>query len=743
MSHCLENIEIIDLYLQGQDTKVQRLFRLVFPCNPVDPMADSLYIANLEKECGKLVVTLGVMELLSRRIKRIGFFRPIISGEGREDNDIALIRDRYGLTQRFDAMAGVSHELARALIADGEERLLFREIVRKYGEAKKTCDFLLCEGPNIIDMSEAFDSDISIRIARELGAPTLHVVNGHNRSVADIEERIRMAEKLYEQYQCPLIAICVNRIDAKLLQTSAAEIRAHHTDKPYRLDFLPEMQGFSMPTMEEIIEKLGARHFSGPQSGLQRDVHAIKVAAMSPANYIDFLEEDDLVVTPGDRPDIIFATLGAIASRNYPSPAGLLLSGNLEPSPSMVRLLNGIHDLALPIYLMEGDTYTAATRAATVKGTLRPKNEQKIARALGVFERHVDAAALERQVIETVTTTMSPLMFEYSLFQRARTERKHIVLPEGEDDRILKAAEILRAREVVDLTLLGEEKAIRSRAATLGLKLQDVVIIDPRTSPLREELIESLYQARKHRGSTRDYARDAINDVSYFGTLMVHTGHADGMVSGAVHTTQHTVRPAFQIIRTRPGVSVVSSIFFMCLDTRVLVYGDCAVNPNPNSEQLAEIAIRSAETAAMFNIEPIVAMLSYSSGSSGQGEDVDKVRRAVNRARELRPDLKLDGPIQYDAAIDLAVAHEKMPESEVAGHASVFIFPDLNTGNNTYKAVQRSSGAVAIGPILQGLNKPVNDLSRGCLVADIVNTVAITAIQAQALSSGAPVSLTA
>ncbi|MGD9949656.1 MAG: phosphate acetyltransferase [Desulfobulbus sp.] len=697
-------------------------------------MADCLYIANLEKECGKLVVTLGVMELLSRRIERIGFFRPIISGDGREDNDIALIKDRYGLTLRFDEMAGVSHELARTLIADGEERLLFREIVRKYGEVRKKCDFLLCEGPNIVGMSEAFDYDISIRIARELGAPTLHVVNGHERNIEEIEENIRIAEQLYEQYQCPLLAVFVNRIDPDLLQTAESEIRANHQGGPYRLDFLPEMHGFSMPTMEEIIEDLGARHFSGPEAGLQRDVHAIKVAAMSPANYIDFLEEDDLVVTPGDRPDIIFATLGAIASRNYPTPAGLLLSGNLEPSSSMVRLLNGIDDLPLPIYLMPGDTYTAATRAAAVKGTLRPRNAQKIARALGVFESHVDATALEQQVIETVTTTMSPLMFEYTLFQRARADRKHIVFPEGEEDRILQAAEILRAREVVNLTLLGEEKTIRSRAAALGLKLQDVAIIDPRTSPLREELVESLYQARKHRGSTRDYARDAINDVSYFGTLMVHTGYADGMVSGAVHTTQHTVRPAFQIIRTRPGVSVVSSVFFMCLDTRVLVYGDCAVNPNPNSEQLAEIAIRSAETAAMFNIEPIVAMLSYSSGTSGQGEEVDKVRRAVELARQHRPDLKIDGPIQYDAAIDLSVAHEKMPESEVAGRASVFIFPDLNTGNNTYKAVQRSSGAVAIGPILQGLNKPVNDLSRGCLVSDIVNTVAITAIQAQALS---------
>jgi phosphate acetyltransferase len=697
-------------------------------------MADSLYIANLEKESGKLVVTLGVMELLSRRIDHVGFFRPIVPGDGRDDNDINLIKKRYNVGLTYEEMAGISHDEARALIAGGDERLLFREIVDKYGEARKKCDFLLCEGPTIVSMSEAFDYDISIRIARELGTPTMHVVNGRNRSIAEIEENIGVAEKIYEQYQCPLLAIFVNRIDPALLGTAEAEIRRNLWNKPYRLDFLPEMEGFSMPTMEEITEELGARHFSGPRTGMLRDVHAIKVAAMSPANYIDFLEEDDLVVTPGDRPDIIFATLGAIASRNYPSPAGLLLSGNLEPSPSMVRLLDGINGLALPIYLMPGDTYTVARRAGEIKGILRPHNEQKINRALGVFESHVDTTGLEQQVIETVSATMSPLMFEYSLFQRARAERKHIVLPEGSDERILQAAEILRSREVVDLTLLGEEKVIRSRAVSLGLKLQDVAIIDPRNSELREEFIESLYQARRHKGVTRDYARDAINDVSYFGTLMVHTGRADGMVSGAIHTTQHTVRPAFQIIRTRPGVLVVSSVFFMCFETRVLVYGDCAVNPNPDSKELAEIAIRSAETAVMFDIEPVVAMLSYSSGDSGQGEDVERVREAVVLARERWPSLKIDGPIQYDAAIDLSVGNQKMPESEVAGRASVFIFPDLNTGNNTYKAVQRSSGAVAIGPILQGLNKPVNDLSRGCLVPDIVNTVAITAIQAQALA---------
>ena len=694
-------------------------------------MADSLYIANLEKDSGKLLVSLGLLELLSRRIGRVGFFRPITPGDERDD-DLKLIRSRYAIPLADEEMTGVSHDQARALIAAGEELRLFREIVRKYNEVRRKCDFLLCEGPTIFNLSEAFDTDISIRIARELGTPTLHVANARGLSVDALRKNIAVAERLYAQHQCPLLAMLVNRVDPALLAEAEAALHAARPEPPYLLDLLPEEPGLGMPTMEEIVAGLDARHLSGPTSGLQRDVNAIRVAAMSAANYIDFLEEDDLVITPGDRPDIIFATVAAIASRHFPSPVGMVLAGGMAPGPSLVHLLAGIDNLALPVYLVPGDTFTTTMRASTIKGVLRPQNARKVARALGHFESHVDIDALEERLVETRTTTLSPLMFEYSLFQRARAERKHIVLPEGDEERILRAAEILRAREVADLTLLGDEQTIRNHAAALGLKLADVAVIDPRTSPLREEFIDTLFQLRRNKGITRDWASDAINDVSYFGTMMVHTDRAHGMVSGAVHTTQHTIRPAFQIIRTQPGVQVVSSVFFMCLETQVLVYGDCAVNPNPTSAELAEIAISSAGTAAMFGIDPVVAMLSYSSGASGSGEDVDRVREAVRLARERRPELTIDGPLQYDAAIDAAVGRQKMPGSAVAGRATVFIFPDLNTGNNTYKAVQRSAGAIAVGPVLQGLNKPVNDLSRGALIADIVNTVAITAIQAQA-----------
>jgi phosphate acetyltransferase len=307
------------------------------------------------------------------------------------------------------------------------------------------------------------------------------------------------------------------------------------------------------------------------------------------------------------------------------------------------------------------------------------------------------------------------------------------VLPEGTEERILRAAEILLLRDVVNLTLLGNPEEVRQKISSLGIEAEGINIIDPLSSRVRELYAHTYHEMRTHKGVSQEMAFDVMADSSYFATLMVYHGHADGMVSGAVHTTSHTIRPAFEVIRTRPGFSIVSSVFFMCLPDRVLVFGDCAVNPDPSAEQLADIAVSSVETAKMFGIEPYVAMLSYSTGESGKGEEVEKVRKATSLVKELRPDIKIEGPIQYDAAIDVGVARTKLPGSEVAGHATVFVFPDLNTGNTTYKAVQRSANAVAIGPVLQGLKKPVNDLSRGCTVTDIVNTVAITAIQAQAI----------
>ncbi len=693
-------------------------------------MADNLYIASLEANSGKLVISLGVMEMLSHRVNRLGFFRTLSPAAADRDSHIRLLSHRFRLSLEPEQMVGVTHAQAREWIGAGEERRFLREIVSRFKQAEKECDFLLCEGPDITHLSDAFEYDMSVRIARELGTPALYVASAYGLEPRNLADRIRAAVNTFRQLDCPLLGVIVNRVDPAVMGHARDALKGHFT-QGLAIDLVPEAESLTMPTMEEIVQTLGARRFCGPDEGLKRDVRDFKVAAMAPGHFLEYLEKDDLIITPGDRPDIILTTLGAVASKNYPSPVGILLSGGMLPEASIIRLLEGTGALSIPIYQVETDTYRTAMNASTVRGRLDPDNDRKIALALGTFESSVDVHALEERIRVTPATTMSPLMFEYSLFERARQSRKHIVLPEGNDDRILQAAELLILRDVVDLTILGNEEAIRNRAATLGLKLEGVNIIDPGSTDLLDEFVETLYELRRNRGMTLDNARDLMADGSYFGTMMVYRDMADGMVSGAAHTTANTIRPAFQIIRTAPGVLVVSSVFFMCMDTRVLVYGDCAVNPNPDSEQLAEIAISSAKTAELFGIEPVVAMLSYSSGISGAGADVELVRRAVEIARKRRPDLKLDGPMQYDAAIDPTVAGKKMPGSEVAGRATVFIFPDLNTGNNTYKAVQRSSGAVAIGPVLQGLKKPVNDLSRGCLVPDIVNTVAITAIQAQ------------
>ncbi len=693
-------------------------------------MAKNLYIASLEPNSGKLVVTLGIMEILSRRVNRLGFFRALCPVAAEEDSHIKLLSSRYKLCLSPSQMVGVTHEQAKSWIAAGEEKRLFREIVEKFKEAEAECDFLLCEGPDITHMAEAFDYTTSVRIARELGSPALYVSSAYQATLPEMLENINVADKTFRDLETPLLSVIVNRVAPDIIDSAEEELKKTF-GSDLSIDLLPEVESLSNPTMGEIVQQLNAKWFSGPTDNLQRDVADFKVAAMGPANFLEHLKENDLIITPGDRPDIIFTTLAAIASKNYPSPVGVLLSGDITPDPAISKLLEGLDELSIPIYQVSHDTYRTAMQAADVQGRVHPDSERKIARAIGLFESRVDIESLRKKVRVSPATTMSSIMFEYSLFQRARQDRKHIVLPEGDDDRILQAADLLGLRDVVDLTILGNEDKMRSRASTLGLTLDRVNFIDPQTSSLTAEFAETFYQLRKEKGMTLDNARDAMMDYSYFGTMMVYKEMADGMVSGASHTTANTIRPAFQFIRTPPDVVVVSSVFLMCFDTKVLIYGDCAVNPNPNPEQLAEIAISSAKTAEMFGVEPIVAMLSYSSGASGAGKDVDQVRQAVEIAKKRRPDLKIDGPIQYDAAIDATVASKKMPDSEVAGKATVFIFPDLNTGNNTYKAVQRASGAVAIGPVLQGLNKPVNDLSRGCLVADIVNTVAITAIQAQ------------
>ncbi len=695
-----------------------------------DNMSKNLYIATMEPDSGKAILVLGVMETLSRRIRNIGFFRPIIKSSDKPDNDIQLILSRYNQELAYEYTYGYTHEEARNMIARGQYNELLKNIVSKYKALESQCPFVLCEGTDFTGVSSAFEFDFNADVANNLGASILAVVNGFGKSPAEVVDAVRVARESFGGHGCTLAATAVNRVAAEKVDSIAEQIKGLQP-KGEPLYVLPEEPTLGKPTVGEIARALNAKILQGESNELNREVSDFKVAAMNLPNFLDYIVDGALVITPGDRSDVILGSVATVFSETYPNIAGILLTGGLTPEPQVQRLIEGAKKSPTPIILVDTDTYTTAMNVSAVPAVITPDNERKIAAALGLFESSVDLEELENRITGVRSVRVTPIMFEYQLIERAKSNSQHIVLPEGDEERILRASEVLLRRKVCDITLLGDEKEIQQKTASLGLNLEGANIVNPVHSEWLAAFAKTYYEMRKHKGISEEMAADAMTDVSYFGTMMVYQGKTDGMVSGAVHTTAHTIRPSFEIIKTKPDCSIVSSVFLMCLADRVLVYGDCAVNPHPNSEQLADIAISSAETASMFGIEPRIAMLSYSTGQSGKGEAVESVRQATAIARERLPDLKIEGPIQYDAAVDASVAKTKLPESEVAGHATVFIFPDLNTGNNTYKAVQRSANAVAIGPVLQGLNKPVNDLSRGCTVTDIVNTVAITVIQAQ------------
>lgn len=693
-------------------------------------MPRNLYIAAIEPLSGKSVIALGMMEFLSRRIRRVGFFRPIIPDTD-GGNTIRLLLSRYHLAFDFEDLYGFRHSQAHELSTAGASGQLMKRILDKYKALEKRCDFVLCEGTDYTGVSSAFEFDFNAEVANNLGSPLLIVVNGRRKSADEVVEAVRVARESSLEKGCSLVATVANRVAPGSVAEIAERLKPVSGDREPAY-VLPEEPILGKPTIGEIAGALKGEILQGDSEGLQREVRDFRVAAMNLPHFLDYVADGTLVITPGDRADVILGSLASAVSETYPNICGLLLTGGLRVEPQVLKLVAGFkHKSAPPIVSVQTDTYTTAMNMSALRAVIAPGNDRKIASALSLFETHVDGRQLIERIKVVRSKRVTPIMFEYELVARAKACRRHIVLPEGTEERILQAAEILLRRGVVHITLLGESDAVRTRARTLGLGLTDVKIVDPLTSPQLDTFTRQYYEMRRHKGISEQMARDTITDVSYFGTMMVYTGAADGMVSGSVHTTAHTIRPALQIIRARPGISVVSSVFLMCLADRVLVYGDCAVNPDPDAEQLADIAISSAETAAIYGIEPRIAMCSYSSGESGKGQDVEKVRSATRIVRQRRPDLAVEGPIQYDAAVDAGVARTKMPGSKVAGHATVFIFPDLNTGNNLYKAVQRSANAVAIGPVLQGLKKPVNDLSRGCTVTDIVNTVAITAIQAQ------------
>jgi len=700
-------------------------------------MAKNLFITATEARSGKSAIALGIMELLIRNVGRVGFFRPLIHAapDGKKiDNDIHLFSSYFKLGIPEEKMFAYTLTQAGNLIGHGRQDELLEGIFNAYREIEKDHDFILCEGIELEDSTASFEFDLNAQIIKNLGCPVLLVANARHKPVDDVIRSIRVYHKSFINEGCEVIATIVNRTQPQDRQKIISILEKESPASGQLIYAVPDDKSLGNPTIGEIAHILGAEILYGSDR-LNRHVHGFTVAAMQLRNFLKRIEHGMLVITPGDRSDVIVACLSAVSSMSMPNISGILLTGGLKPEESVCRLIEGFSNM-VPILSVTADTFPSAILVSKVHAGISPDNDRKITKALEIFDKHIDSEALTVKIIETRTTVVTPKMFEYRLLQKAKADKQRIVLPEGEDERILYAAEILLRRDVVDLILLGNEERIRKQIARLGLRMDSAVIMDIRKSKYFNDYVQHYYDLRKDKGMTLEAAKDFMSDVNFFGTMMVHKGDADGMVSGAVHTTQATIRPAFEIIRTKPGFSVVSSVFFMCLKDRVLVYGDCAINPDPDAGRLAEIAVSSAQTARIFDIDPRVAMLSYSTGESGKGEDVEKVRKATQLAREMSRqrglDLKLEGPIQYDAAIDPIVAGIKMPDSEVAGKATVFIFPDLNTGNNTYKAVQRSAGAVAVGPVLQGLKKPVNDLSRGCLVSDVVNTIAITAIQARA-----------
>lgn len=700
-------------------------------------MSKNLFVTATEARSGKSVISLGIMELLVRKAGRVGFFRPLIHAEPDErkkDNDIQLFSSYFNLGIPYEKMFAYSVTEANHLMGHGRQDELLEGIFNAYKELEKEHDFILCEGIEIEGSSASFEFDINAEISNNLGCPILLVANAHNKTVEETVQSIKVYNKSFVGKGCEVIATVVNRINPEDRDIFLSRLQKAQSGSGQLIYTLPNEKSLGNPTVGEIAKILDAEVLYG-EDQLNRHVYSFTVAAMQLRNFLKRIEHGTLIIAPGDRSDVIIASLSSLSSMSMPNISGIMLTGGLKPEEPVCRLIEGFSSM-VPILSVKGDTFPSAILVDKVHAGIAPDNERKITNALEIFDKNINTEELAERIVETRTSIVTPKMFEYELLQKARADKQHIVLPEGEDERILRAAEILLRRDVVDLTLLGNQEQIQKTIARLGLQMDAVNMIEVQQSALFSNYVQTYYDLRKRKGITMEVARDIMSDVSFFGTMMVHKGDADGMVSGAVHTTQATIRPAFEIIKTKPGVSVVSSVFLMCLKDKVLVYGDCAVNPDPDSNSLAEIAVSSARTARIFDIDPKVAMLSYSTGESGKGEDVEKVREATRIARKISSeaglDLKLEGPIQYDAAVDPGVAKIKMPDSEVAGKATIFIFPDLNTGNNTYKAVQRSAGAVAIGPVLQGLKKPVNDLSRGCTVSDIVNTIAITAIQAQA-----------
>jgi phosphate acetyltransferase len=690
-------------------------------------VARTLYLAAAGPDTGKSAVALGLFEAMSRRVGRVAAFRPV-SRYGARDELLELLELRYGIDVR--SSWGVTYD---DLYADPAGAM--STVLERFGALEREHDAVLVVGTDYHAAEAASEPALNARLAVNLSSAVLLVVDGRiGTQPEDVATAATLARAVLVEHGAPVLGVVANRVPDDRMTSVLAALQRTLVGPDESASVIPHSPQLDAPSVGQVVDACDAELVYGDPNRFDDQALNFVAAAMTLPRVLSALRTGTLVLVPGDRSDVLVGVLMAHRSNTFPRLSGVLLTGGVRPEPIISRLLHGM-DSGLPVAVTDLGTFDAAMIASRTRGHLTDGSWRRADAALALTSTHLDPTGLLDRLDLTRSHAVTPLMFEHDLVEKARADRRRIVLPEGTEPRVLRAAAIVLRRGIADVVLLGDRTKIAVAAAQAEVDLTGAEIVDPLDEDLRHRMATEYAQARAHKGVTYEQALDVVVDVSYAGTLLVRLGLADGMVSGAVHTTAHTIRPAFELIGTRPGTGIVSSVFFMCLADRVLVYGDCAVNPDPTAEQLADIAVSAAATAVAFGVEPRVAMLSYSTGDSGSGADVDKVRRATELVRGRAPDLAVEGPIQYDAATDAGVAATKLPGSTVAGRATVFVFPDLNTGNNTYKAVQRSARALAVGPVLQGLRMPVNDLSRGATVQDIVTTVAITAVQAQQLDA--------
>lgn len=682
-------------------------------------MPRTLLIVPTGHGVGLTSTSLAFVAACERQGVRVGFVKPIAQRDEPHaygERSCALIRLGTTLTPPLP----ITREHAEALLGAGNEQILLEEVVAR-------CEPLMT-GEGVVIIEGLVEGDRSLpaahinqALARTLDADVVLVGSGSGNP-ADIVDGVAIAARGFDHGEDRrVVGVVINRVTAEKREHLATLLKAHRLQLVGAFPVVPELR---QPRIADLIRNLDPQVLTAGES--ERRIAQVIVLAQSLPGALAALTPGSLLITPGDRHDIIVAVaLAALGGTRF---AGLLLSAGIAPDPAITHLIQPAKDHGLPILLSRANTYDTATAVNRMDSEVAADDRERVVLAMGLAD-HLDPTWIGALVGGLRERRLSPPAFRHQLIERARRANRRIVLPEGDEPRTIRAAVQAQERGIARCVLLATPEAVHAQARLLGIELPaSLEIIDP--ASIAERYVAPLVELRKAKGMNEARAREELSDAIVVGTLMLKLGEVDGLVSGAVHTTAHTIRPALQIIKTAPGASLVSSVFFMCLPDQVVVYGDCAVNPDPTADSLADIAIQSADSARAFGIEPRVAMISYSTGASGSGSDVDKVREATRLARERRPDLAIDGPLQYDAATTLSVARTKLPDSTVAGHATVFIFPDLNTGNTTYKAVQRSADVVSIGPMLQGLAKPVNDLSRGALVEDIIYTIALTAIQA-------------